>query len=164
MVKKVRLRTAAAALTARRKAIASAKVIEGRTLTAVAAELGVTRETASKDFNAPETKDYIRELLGKHDTEIDALVTKSVAALDAGLGANVVWQGMECADRDGVKLADHKTRLRAVAETWRLAALRGGKNDDGNGSSIARNFSGTMEELLVLYRRVTTCEDAAAPE
>jgi hypothetical protein len=150
------------ALTARRKKIAAEKVIKGRSLTDVAAELGVTRETASHDYNAPETQGYIRELLAKHDAEIEALTAKALLALDAGLGAVALWQGMECQNDDGDPLPDHRTRLRAVAETWRLAALRGGKHDDGNGSSIARNFSGTMEELLILYRRVTASE--AAPE
>lgn len=151
------------ALTARRKKIAAEKVIKGRKLTAIAAELGVTRETASHDFNAPETKDYIRELLGKHDAEIEALVNKSLVALDAGLGANALWQGLEITDDDGDSLPDHKTRLRAVAQTWRLAALRGGKLDDGNGPARA-NFNGTMEELLILYRRVTTGEAEGAAE
>jgi hypothetical protein len=122
----------------------------------VAAELGIARETASKDFNAPETRDYIRELLGKHDAAIEALVNKSLIALDAGLGATAFWQGLEIRDDDGNPVPDHKTRLRAVAETWRLAGLRAGRNDDGSNAGIARNFSGTMEELLVLYRRVTS--------
>jgi hypothetical protein len=148
------------ALSARRRKIATEKVIKGRKLSDVAAELGIARETASKDFNAAETQGYIRELLGKHDAEIEALVDKALLALDAGLGAGVVWQGMERANAEGVKVADHKTRLRAVRETLHLAGLRAGRNDDGSNAGIARNFNGTMEELLILYRRVTTPEDS----
>lgn len=142
------------ALTARRKTIAAEKVLRGRKLTAIAKDLGVARETASKDFNAAETQEYIQQLLGKHDAQIEALVAKALVTLNEGLSATAYWQGMEVQDDDANPVPDHRTRLRAVAATWRLAALRAGRNDDGNQPTRA-NFNGTMEELLILYRRVT---------
>jgi len=130
--------------TTRRKMLAAKVVSTGKPLSKIAEDLGVSRATASSDFNAPETKGYIRALLAKHDMRIDAMVTKALDAIDGGLVAMKD-------DRE-----DHAARLRSVQEAARVLELREGKSkDDAKDVAKPLRFDGTLEELLQLYKRTT---------
>jgi hypothetical protein len=112
-------------------------------LTKIAQEFGMSRCAISRDFNNPETQDYLRAQLAKHDARLDALVDKSLTAIDEGLTAL----------RDDA--ADHGARMRAVERTTKLLELRAGRSDGDSGTSNKR-WAGEFIELLAIYREIRT--------
>jgi hypothetical protein len=122
----------------------AAGTLKGKSAKQIASELGVSREWIAREQNAPETQDLIQRLLAKHDAQLERIVGKHLDAIEAGLTA--LREDPE----------DHAARMRAAAESARLLTLRAGRRDDGDSSvTERRKFSGTMEELLIEYRRIT---------
>jgi hypothetical protein len=132
---------------ARRTAVAR-RIIEQKPVAAIAAELGISRVSVYNELQNPETQDYIQKLLAPRDAKLEALVDKSLAAIDEGLAAK----------RDDE--ADHGARMRCVERATKLLELRAGKRDDGDTGKQYR-WSGELVdlmEMLVVYARVPTSE------
>lgn len=135
----------------RRKLVATEVVTSGRKLAHIAQQVGVTRATISADYNAPETQDYIQRLLAKRDERLEALVDKSLTAIEGGLTALK-------SDSE-----DHQVRMRAVAETARILNLRAGRSDGDSSDGNRPKWSGTFEQLLIDYRTITAQVGEAEP-
>jgi hypothetical protein len=133
-----------AARQTRRAAIVKG-VIQQKRHEDIAADLGISRRSVYNELQNPETQDYIQKLLAPRDARLEALVDKSLAAIDAGLEAK----------RDDE--ADHGARMRCVERATKLLELRAGKRDDGDSGKQLR-WSGELTELLAIYARIETSE------
>jgi hypothetical protein len=218
----------AAARTARRTAIAKG-LIQQKTATVVAQELGISRKTLYQELAQPETQALIRSMMAPHHKRLERIVDQSISAVERALTADqearlrrVEWltdrierlrrvieeraleaeTDADLANVPGMQtgLMVHRTKalgsfgvtteyeidtgllselraheeqlreelnnftpnLKAVERARDLLEMAEGKRTDGDGGDdLPRKFSGTMEELLVLYRKVTTGESSA---
>jgi DNA-binding MarR family transcriptional regulator len=135
-------------IAARRKRIAKG-VVAGRAVKDIAAEMGLSRETVSRTLNHPETQNYLSRLLSKSDDRLEKLVDKSLTAIDLGL----------MADKDDK--ADHASRMRAVAETARILALRAGKQEGETSSNGAPPLNLTVHFIREPFQRVEDIQDGS---
>ncbi len=109
----------------------------------IAQDLGLAHETVSRELNHPETQEYIKQLLGKHDAQLARVAKKAIQRVEESL--------------DALKAdpADHKARMTAVSRAADLLELRqGGTRHDPTGSSGAA-VSGDMGSILEIYARIT---------
>jgi hypothetical protein len=117
---------------------------------AIAENLGVARETVSRELAHPETQAYIQSLLAKHDAKLERIAGKVIQRVEESL--------------DALKSdpADHKARMLAVSRAADLLELRqGGTRHDPAGSSGA-SVSGDMGTILEIYARITRPQSPGA--
>lgn len=123
-------------------------MVQQKTPKQIAAVLGVSRQTIHNELNAPETQDYIQKLLAPRDARLEALVDKSLDAIEKGLVAL----------RDDTE--DHAARMRAVERTSKLLELRAGKRADGDSNGTPKRWQGELVDLLAIYARFERPADA----
>lgn len=125
---------------AKRRVVAKG-IVAGKSTAAIAREAKTGKRHVERLATEPETQLLITDLMKPHRKKLEGLLKKSVEAVEAALKAN------------RTDMADHRARMYGVRRTKDLLEMAEGKRD-GDDAPI-RKFSGTMEELLVLYRKVT---------
>lgn len=127
--------------TQRRRIIAE-KIVKQVGPAAIAKQIGISRQMVNVEIRAPETQGFIRGALAPYLDEIGGLMPAVLLTLEQGLAPD---QPMP-------------DRLRAVRTTGYVMELADGRKSDGDVADRPERFAGTLEELLVLYRRTTTAE------
>lgn len=125
---------------ARRVAIVKG-LVEQHTPSEIAAAIGVTRKTVYEELRAPETQELIRKWLEPYHGEVQELIPEAISAVRAGLFADEIVD-----------------RLRAVKSLGIVMGWAQGKAGEGENNSPLYRFKGTMEELLIEYRKLTSSE------
>lgn len=128
----------------RRQQIA-AGVVHGKPVKQIADELGISREHCSRELNRPETQELIRCWMEPHHAAIRRMIPRALAAVNKGLKPS----------------QDIRDRLAAVKTLGAVMQWAEGKRGEDDGDNATRKFSGTLEDLLTLYRAVTA---QTAPE
>jgi hypothetical protein len=123
---------------ARRVVIAKALVEQHRPAE-IAHAIGVSRKTIYEELKHPETQELIREWMKPHHSAIRRMIPRALAAVNTGLKPR----------------NDMIDRLRAVKVLGNVMTWAQGKEPDGE-TGRPKKFEGTMEELLILYRKVTS--------
>jgi hypothetical protein len=95
-----------------------------------------------RSSQASETQDYLQKLLARKDQRLEELLDKSLDAIERGLEAD---------DRDS---DDHQAQMRAAAEFSKILTLRAGRKDGSANHTDNFRFRGTLEELLLEYKRI----------
>ncbi|MBM3744186.1 MAG: hypothetical protein FJW34_00140 [Acidobacteria bacterium] len=140
-------RAASPARSVRRAKIATA-VVTGKTLAQAAREAGLSRQWASHEAQQPETALLLAGMLAPHQARIQALVGRSIEAIDDALAAEKV-----ALDREGNKAAlgpDHYARLQAVkrlVEILEAARPRGSAEQGGEEGLLL------MDRLHAVFRQ-----------
>lgn len=84
----------------------------GKTVTAIAAEQGISRATASRDANHPETRQILAGYCAAHSDKLESLFHKSLRVLDEAMDAKGVHLTKE---GNAIVLGpDHYARMTAV--------------------------------------------------
>src|SRR5215831_15527881 len=69
----------------RRREEIAASAIQGKPVTQIAREVGVSREWASKELHNPETQGLIRSWMEPHRAAIRRMIPKALAVIDESL-------------------------------------------------------------------------------
>lgn len=136
---------------AKRRVVAKG-VVAGKSTAAIAREAKVSTRHVERLAAEPETKLLITELLKPHHAKLKKLVERSLTAISTALTAKITDK------------ADHRARLIAVRRTKDLLELAQGHTEPAGNVGAELKFAGTMEELLVLYRKITRQGKASKAE
>ncbi len=139
MAKKVTAARHPEARKARRSVIAKAVVAQTPTRQ-IAANLGISRQAVYQELAQPETKELIQSWMRPHHESIKRMIPRALATVNKGLKPS----------------NEMRDRLNAVKTLGVCMEWAEGKKDDSNGTPL--RFDGTLEELLVTFRRITTPE------
>lgn len=135
---------------AKRRIVAKG-VVAGQPLSKIAREAKTSKRHVERLAAEEATQIIITELFKPHRDRLVKIVDKSITAVEQGLTAKI-----------GSKKPDHVVRLRAVGRARQVLEMAEGTRSDGE-DSPAKKFNGTMEELLVLYRKTITTEGGGPP-
>src|SRR5579872_1530745 len=117
----------------------------------IARAIGVSRKTVYEELRAPETQQLIREWMRDYHAEVRALIPKAIATVAEGLAPSRKFHGVEVP-------ADMAVRIRAVRALGIVMGWAQGKVDENGETPAVRKFTGTMEELLLVYRELANSE------
>ncbi len=118
-----------------RRAIAK-KLVQRKAPTAIAKELGISRQMVNNHIREPETQAFIRDAMAPYLDELKELIPGALAAVRAALDPE-----QETVDR-----------LRGVKALTDLMHLAEGRDTDGNATDRPR-WQGQYEDLLILHHR-----------
>ena len=141
---------------AARKHAAAANMAAGKPKkpTALAGKIGVAPARVSELQRDPDTRAIAERMLEPHHARLAKLIPRAITAIERGLDATLP---------NSMK-PDHMTRLRAVDRLRRMVELI--EDYDFRASEIEREpapgeapaaggiIRGTLEEILLIYRRV----------
>ena len=139
--------------TQRRKTIAKA-LVEQVPTTQIAQAIGISRQMVNHEIRQEETQGFIKSAMQPYLDDIREMIPSALGAVREGLGRARPY---EVEQEDGTTKVvaipnDQVDRLRASKLLMNWLELAEGKKDDGALKHNAQRFSGTMHELLVLYR------------
>jgi hypothetical protein len=131
--------------TQRRKVIAK-KLVEQIPPSKIAKQIGISRQMVNVEIRAPETQAFIKGMMHPHLPAISRMIPRALAAVNTCLKPS----------------NEPINRLRAAKTLGYFMELAEGRKTDGNPADRPQRFDGTMEDLLVLYRK-TTIEGSIDP-
>jgi transposase len=141
--RKARKRTPKNQVAKRARRVAIVKgLVEQHRPAEIAQAIGVSRKTVYEELKAPETQELIRKWLEPYQDDVRALIPGTILAVAAALHPKTAIE----------------YRLRAVKTLGVVMGWAQGKTDGDGDGAVDRKFSGTMEELLVVYRTLTAGE------
>lgn len=105
----------------------------------IAARLGVSRQTVYNELGAPETQELIRAWMQPHHQALQRMIPRAMSAVNKGLKPS----------------NEIRDRLQAVKTLGTMMEWAEGRPGDGDSNKPTR-WSGTFDELLVMYRKITT--------
>lgn len=144
---------------ARRVAIVKG-LLDQKTPRAIAKGIGISRKTVYEELKAPETQQLIQRWLEPYHNDIEAMIPMAITAVRDSIGpTRRVKVGDEVMDRENETI----DRLRAAKTLGMIMGWAQGKTSPVDDETPLRKFSGTMEELLVVYRTLTAGESQGAP-
>jgi len=96
-------------------------IINGKTDSEIAQEVGISRSQVQRIKHQPETYFRLQQLLSPHREQIDRIIQKSLDAVEAGLSAALLTQiGTYMQQPDGTFTPDHRVRQLSVQNAIRL--------------------------------------------
>ena len=129
---------------ARREKIVKA-LVRGEPHAKIAVDMGVSRQRMSQIVHDRGTQSLIQRMLQPHHRTLERLIPRALAAVNTSL-------------KPSQETGDRLKGVRTLGYLMELA--EGGAQKNGNGDNGAARFAGSMEELLLLYRKVITQPEA----
>lgn len=141
--------------TQRRRVIAKA-LVEQVPTQKIAECIGISRQMVNHEIRQPETQGFIRAAMEPYKDDIREMIPAALSAVKDGLGPSRPY---EIENEDGTKGTvampnEMIDRLRASKMLMHWLEFTEGKTAEKSGDQAPR-FSGTMHELLILFRETT---------
>jgi hypothetical protein len=109
----------------RRRAIA-AGIVNRKPVSAIADDLGLSREWVSKEANRPETQDLIRSMLAPHRKRLERIVDRAVSGVERALDIDQVQRAQRIAWLTE-RIEQLRTVLKERSEDPSMQGVAGGK-------------------------------------
>jgi hypothetical protein len=121
----------------RRREQIAVGAVQGKSVTQIAGEVGISRVWCSKELNRPETQNLIRSWMEPHREAIKRMIPRALAAVNESL-------------KPSQDIRDRLSGVKTLGTVMDWAEGEPGDDSDNSG----RKWSGSLTELLDLYNRV----------
>ena len=124
--------------TAARRRVIAKRVVEGANGPQIARELGITKQAVSSALHQPETQALVKAWMEPHHGDVRSLIPLAIETVRESMAKGE-------ATRD---------KLNAVRTLDKVLGWAEGRTGDVSNAPAAPRHAGSLEEYLVLYRRL----------